>query len=432
MEERVERGRFLRRMKIMRPLGERDFALLWAGTTISLVGSGIYYVALAWQVYELSDSPTALSIVGFAWSVPMVVLVLGGGVFSDRLDRRRLLIAGDLIRAAGIGTMGVLSVTGDLELWHVAALVVVEGAGEALFGPAFGAIVPDLVPDEHLVQANSLNQFVEPLGVRLVGPALGGWAIAEWGTGTAFLLDAASFLVSAAAILLIRTRRVVERDGNGSFWGELAEGFRFVRAHVWLWGTLLSAALGLLLFVGPYDVLVPYVVKNELGGGADDLGLVFAAGGVGAVLAAVTLGQQGLPRRQITFMYAMWTLSLGAVMGYGLATELWHAMAASFVSGLAFVAGLIVWSTLMQRHVPTELLGRVTSVDWLVSISLIPVSFAITGPIAAVVGAQATLIAAGALGVPATLLFLFLPGMRDLERAQDASPPEADYEYKSL
>lgn len=423
MEERVERGRFLRRMRIMRPLAERDFALLWAGTTISLLGSGIYYVALAWQVYELSDSPTALSVVGVAWSVPMIVLVLGGGVFSDRLDRRRILIAGDLIRAAGIGAMGVLAVLGALELWHIVALVVLEGAGEALFGPAFGAIVPDLVPEEHLVQANSLNQFVEPLGWRLVGPALGGWAIAEWGTGTAFLLDAGSFLVSAAAISLIRTRRVIERDGDGSFWGEIGEGFRFVRAHVWLWGTLVSAAFGLLLFIGPYDVLVPYVVKNELGGGADDLGLVFASGGVGAVLAAVTLGQRGLPRRHITFMYGMWTTSIGAVMGYGLATELWHAMAASFVGGLTFTAGIIVWSTLMQRNVPTELLGRVSSLDWLVSVSLIPVSFAITGPIAALIGPQATLIGAGALGVPATLIFLFLPGMRDSERASPAGEP---------
>jgi DHA3 family tetracycline resistance protein-like MFS transporter len=408
-------------MRIMRPLAERDFALLWAGTTISLLGSGIYYVALAWQVYELSDSPSALSVVGFAWSVPMIVFVLGGGVFSDRLDRRRVLIAGDLIRAAGIGAMGILAVLDAIELWHIVVLVVLEGTGEALFGPAFGAIVPDLVPEEQLVQANSLNQFVEPLGWRLVGPAIGGWAIAEWGTGTAFLLDAGSFLVSAVAIALIRTRRVIERDGEDSFWREIGEGFRFVRARVWLWGTLVSAALGLLLFVGPYDVLVPYVVKNELGGGADDLGFVFAAGGVGAVLAALGLGQRGLPRRHITFMYGMWAVSIAAVMGYGLATELWHAMAASFVGGLTFTAGLIVWSTLMQRHVPTALLGRVSSFDWLVSVSLIPVSFAITGPIAELIGPKATLIGAGALGIPATLLFLFLPGMRDLERPQDGS-----------
>jgi DHA3 family tetracycline resistance protein-like MFS transporter len=376
---------------------------------------GVYFVALAWQVYELSNSPTALSVVGLAWSVPMLVFLLGGGVISDRVDRRRVLIAGDLIRAFGIGAMGVLSVLGVLELWHVVVFVIFEGAGEALFGPSFGAIVPELVPGELLVQANSLNQFVEPLGIRLLGPAVGGAAIAAFGTGWAFLLTAATFLVSALAVWLIRTRRDLPEREEGSIRGEVAEGFRFVRAHVWLWGTLLSAALGLLLFVGPYDVLVPYIVKNELGGGADDLGYVFASGGVGAVLAAIVMGQRGLPRKHIRFMYLTWSLSMVALVGYGLAEELWHAMVANCIGAGGFTAGLIVWSTLMQKLVPTELLGRVSSFDWFVSVSLIPVSFAITGPIAAAIGPEATLIAAGVVGAPLTLAYLFLPGMRASE-----------------
>jgi hypothetical protein len=384
--------------------------------TVSLFGMGVYFVTLAWQVYELSNSPTALSVVGFAWSVPMLVFLLGGGVVSDRIDRRWVLIAGDLIRAVGIGAMGALSVLGVLELWHVVVFVVFEGTGEALFGPSFGAIVPELVPGELLVQANSLNQFVEPLGIRLLGPAAGGAFIAAFGTGTAFLITAGTFLVSALAVWLIRTRRELPTAREeASVRREVAEGFAFVRAHVWLWGTLLSVALGLLLFIGPYDVLVPYIVKNELGGGADDLGYVFASGGVGAVLAAVVLGQRGLPRKHIRFMYLAWGTSMLALAGYGLAEELWHAMAANFVGAGSFTAGLIVWSTLMQRLVPTELLGRVSSFDWFVSVSLIPVSFAVTGPIAAAIGPEATLIGAGIVGVPATLVFLFLPGMRATE-----------------
>jgi MFS family permease len=376
---------------------------------------GVYFVALAWQVYELSNSPTALSVVGLAWSVPMLVFLLGGGVISDRVDRRRVLIAGDLIRAVGIGAMGVLSVLGVLELWHVVVFVAFEGAGEALFGPSFGAIVPELVPGELLVEANPLNQFVEPLGIRFLGPAGGGAAIAAFGTGTAFLITAGTFLVSALAVWLIRTRRDLPTREEASIRREVAEGFRFVRARVWLWGTLLSVALGRLLFFGPYDVLVPYIVKNELGGGADDLGYVFASGGVGAVLAAIVMGQRGLPRKHIRFMYLAWGLSMLALAGYGLAQELWHAMVANFIGAGAFTAGLIVWSTLMHKLVPTELLGRVSSFDWFVSVSLIPVSFAITGPIAAAIGPEATLIAAGVVGAPLTLAFLFLPGMRDVE-----------------
>lgn len=393
--------------------------------TVSLLGDGIYFVAIAWQVYELSNAPTALSLVGLAWSLPMLVFLLVGGILSDRFDRRLVLIASDIIRGLAIGAVGVLSVTGALELWHVIALVALEGAGQSLFGPAYGAIVPDLVPEEMLVQANSLNQFMEPLGVRLAGPALGGLAIAAFGTGEAILLNAGSFVVSGLAIALMRTRRTVEREGSASVRQEIAEGFGFVRAHVWLWGTLLSVAIGLLLFIGPYEVLVPYIVKNELGGSAADLGFVFASGGVGAVLAALVVGQRGLPRRHMTFMYVNWTVAILAVAGYGLATELWHAMLASFVDGATFTAGLIVWATLMHRLVPRELLGRVSSLDWLVSVSLIPISFALTGPVAAAVGTQATLIGAGVLGVPITIAFLFLPGMRDTERTGALASPSS-------
>jgi hypothetical protein len=390
--------------------------------TVSLLGDGIYFVAIAWQVYELSNVPTALSLVGLAWSLPMLVFLLVGGILSDRFDRRLVLIASDIVRGLAIGAVGVLSVTGALELWHVIVLVALEGAGQSLFGPAFGAIVPDIVPQEMLVQANSLNQFMEPLGVRLAGPALGGVAIATLGTGEAILLNAASFVVSGLAIALMRTRRTVEREGSASVRREVAEGFGFVRAHVWLWGTLLSAAIGLLVFIGPYEVLVPYIVKNELSGGADDLGLVFASGGVGAVLAALIVGQRGLPRRHMTFMYVTWAIAVLAVAGYGLATELWHAMLASFVDGACFTAGLIVWATLIHRLVPTSLLGRVSSLDWLVSVSLIPLSFALTGPIADAIGSEATLLGAGILGAPATIVFLFLPGMRDSERDGSIHP----------
>ena len=401
---------------MLAPLRIRDFALLWTGTTVSLIGDGIYYVAIAWQVYELSNAPTALSLVGVAWSVPMVVFLLAGGVAADRFDRRLVLIAADVARALAIGAIGVLSVAGALELWHVVLLVILFGAGEAFFGPAYGAIVPDVVPDRLLVEANSLNQLVEPLGWRLVGPALGGWAVAAFGTGEAILLNAGSFLVSAAAVALMRTRPP-ERDGGGqaSIRRDIAEGFRFVRAHVWLWGTLVAAAFSLLLFIGPYEVLVPFAVKNELGGGADDLGLVFAVGGIGAVAAALAVAQRGMPRRNVTFLYATWTASIAALAGYGAATELWHAMIASFIGGAGFAAGIIVWTTLMHRLVPANLLGRVTSLDWMVSVSLMPISFALTGPVAEAIGTRTTLLGAGLIGAPLTLAFLFLPGMRDVE-----------------
>jgi DHA3 family tetracycline resistance protein-like MFS transporter len=208
----------------------------------------------------------------------------------------------------------------------------------------------------------------------------------------------------------------------------LMTGLRFVRRRVWLWGTLLSAAIAYLAFLGPTEVLLPYVVKNDLHASARVLGLVFAAGGIGAVGAALLMGQRGHPRRDVTFIYAAWTIATLAVAGYGLATAAWQLMLACLVFNALEAAGTIVWATLKQRHVPASMLGRVSSLDWLISIGLLPLSFALTAPVAAAVGVRATLVGAAAIGGLVTLAALFLPGMRDVEE-KAASPPAARTSY---
>jgi len=244
--------------------------------------------------------------------------------------------------------------------------------------------------------------------------------IAALGPGAAFALDAGSFMVSAAAISLMSTGFAVIRDGeeHSSVVADIREGFRFVRAHTWLWGTLLGAAISLLAFWGPVEVLVPYRIKNDLGGGADDFGLVLAAGGVGSIVAAVVMAQLGLPRKHMTFMYVVWATGCLGIAGLAFAAVLWQAMAASFAQQALFASGLIVWGTLIQTLVPTRLLGRVTSLDWFVSTCLVPVSFALTGPMAAAVGAGTTLAGAGVIAAAATLACLFIPGMRETERRE--------------
>jgi MFS family permease len=408
----------LRALKIVRPLEIRDFALLWIGMSVSLFGDGIYYVAIAWQVYELENTPTALAIVGIAETLPLVLFVLIGGVVSDRFDRRKVLIASDVIRGVAIAAVGVLSILDAIELWHIVALVSVYGTGDALFGPAFGSIVPDVVPQHLLVEANAIDQFMRPFAFRLVGPALGGLIIAAVGVGWAFVIDALTFVASAVAVGLMTPKPLVERAKTTvrSALSDVAEGFRFVRAHTWLWGTLAAAAFSLLVYMGPMQVLVPFIVKNKLDGGAADLGWVYAAGGVGSVLTAFVVGQWGVPRRHMTFMYFGWALAVGGPFGFALCTETWHALIVSFVQWSGVTMGLIVWMTLLHRLVPTELLGRVSSFDWQMSIALVPVSFALTGWVSDRIGVDATLLWGGGLGVIITLAFLFLPGMRDTER----------------
>jgi Transmembrane secretion effector len=390
--------------------------------TASLIGDGIFLVSLAWQVYELSNAPTALSIVGVAMTVPQIVFLLVGGVVSDRFDRRRVMIAADALRAVSVAILGILSITGMLELWHILIVAAAFGAGTAFFGPAFDAIVPQLVPSEDLNQANSLDQFIRPAAARMLGPALGGWAIALWSghPGPAFLIDAFTFVLSIVCVALMRSREI-ERppEERASAFQEIREGFRFVRSRVWLWGTFLAATLAYLIFWGPSEVLLPFIVKNHMHGSARDLGFILALGGLGAMFAAIVMGNREMPRRHITFMYGVWTISTIAIAGYGLASFPWQLMVASFVFNALEGAGTIVWATTKGRLVPSRLLGRVSSFDWFISTGLVPVSFALTGPVAALFGPRTTLVGAGILGGIVTLGFLFLPGMRDVERSGD-------------
>jgi MFS family permease len=415
----------LRSIRLLEPLQRRDFALLTAGSLVSLLGDGFFSVALAWQVYEISNLPTALSIVGVAWTLPLVVFLLLGGVFSDRYDRRWLMVGADVVRAAAIGLLGVLSVMGVLELWHVVALIAFVGLGDAFFNPASTAIVPSLLPDEQLPQANALQGLVRPLMFRLVGPAIGGFVVAVAGAGIAFLVDASTFVLSAVAIGLIATRPTVEVVGHGlrQTLAEVGEGFTFVRHNPWCWATLVAAMFSLLVFIGPMQVLLPYLVKNELGLGAESLGFIYAVSGVGSIVAALLVGQLGLPRLKVTAMYLVWSVGVALIAGYGLMTALWQALLIGFLLNALFEVGQIIWVTLLQTLVPRKLLGRVSSLDWLVSTGLVPVSFALTGPVAALLGPRTTMIGAGLVGAFFMGILLFLPGVRDPERSGPAAVP---------
>jgi len=314
------------RVRLLAPLKHRDYRLLVGGMSVSLLGDGLFLIALAWQVYALSNAPTALASVGIAMTVPTIA--------------------------------------------------VVHGAATAFFDPAADALVPELLPESELAQANSLDQLIRPIALRLAGPAVGGILVAAIGTGGAFVLDAVSFVVSASALLAMSPgpRAVGSSAAAGpSVRAEIGAGLRYVRGHAWLWATLLSAAVAYLLFMGPTEVLLPFIVKDRLRDGAGDLGLVFAAAGLGSLLCAIGIGQRGLPRRSITFMYACWTLATLAIAGYGLASGLWGLMVASVAFNTLETAGTIAWATAKQRHVPAELLGRVSRLDWLISIGLLPV-----------------------------------------------------------
>jgi DHA3 family tetracycline resistance protein-like MFS transporter len=306
-------------------------------------------------------------------------------------------------------------------MWEIIVLTAVYGTGTAFFTPAFEAVVPELLPADDLPAANSMDQFVRPIALRLLGPALGGWIIASVGSSFAFAFDAATFGFSTLTVVSIAPLPRPTTD-HLSLIDDVRGGLQFIRHRVWIWGTLISAAVAYLLFLGPTEVLLPYVVKDGLHGSASTLGLVFASGGVGAIGSAIVMGQRGQPKRPITVIYVTWTAATLAIAGYGLATASWQLMLTCLAFNVFETAGTIVWATLKQRHVPANLLSRVSSLDWLISIALLPVSLALTAPVAGYLGARLTLILAGALGAAVTLAALFLPGMRDLD-VDDIGPP---------
>jgi MFS family permease len=211
------------------------------------------------------------------------------------------------------------------------------------------------------------------------------------------------------------TPRPFERHEGRSVRRDLREGFAFVRARTWLWATLLIAGL---LNAAPAarNVLLPFVVKNELHRSAAALGAVYSATAVGALLSALVYGQRGLPRRHVLVMYVGWSVSGFVVAGYGIATGVGQMVVLGFAAGAGIALGQAIWGTLMHRLVPRELLGRVTSVDWLFSLSFMPLAMIAVGFAGDAVGASATLVVAGLLSGVVTLLSVAIPGIRDPER----------------
>ena len=410
------------RLRFLAPLGIRDFALIWAATAISRLGDGLYLVAIAWQTYAVSNVPTAMSVVGLATTVPQLVLLLFSGALSDRLPRRRLMVGADALRAVAIGTLGALALADALSLATIFALVAVYAVGTALFQPASMSLLPQVVPQDRRAQANGLMRLAGALAIRLVGPALGGGVVGAFGAGTAFLVDAATFVASLALLLMVSSYPLPEREAK-SLLADVREGLGFVRRQRWLTASLAAASIGLLCYEGPTVILLPYLIKNHFGGHASDLGFVLSAGGVGAVLAAFLISHFGLPRRRMALMYVLWTAIAGSVLLYAVAGSIWQLAVVCFLAIGSMIGGEVIWMTLLQDHVPHQLLGRVASLDTVVSFSLVPVSMALTGPIAAAAGAKPTMLVAGTIGVSCVAgLFLTRQSLRHF----DSSPLDSE------
>ena len=401
-------------------LHHRDFRLLFGGQAISVVGDALFPVALAFAVIELSGSPTSLGLVLAAQAVPLAALVLVGGVVGDRLSRRRVMIASDLARGLVQATAAGLLIAGVAEIWHLAALAALYGAAEAFFRPAAAGLIPRTVPDESLQQANALIAMSQSTGMVL-GPALAGVLIALFGPGSAIAIDAATFAASAACLAAMAPRpgERMDEERPAAFLAELREGWGEVTSRPWL-----RTFLGVL---GAYHLIAlpcvlalgPLIAERELDG-ASSWALIVTMFGLGSV-AGAGLGLRASPRRPmmacaVAFLVAACQPAIIAGAGSTLLIGTFEA-----VAGIGVGFGFTLWETTLGREVPAGSLSRVSSLDWFVSVGVLPVGYALVGPLSDAVGLHTVMFAATAIVAAMAAGALGLRDVRALEGRRAAA-----------
>jgi hypothetical protein len=268
-----------------------------------------------------------------------------------------------------------------------------------LYYPAYSALVPALVPEGDLLAVNGLEGMVRPVLQSAAGPATAGFLVASFSPGAALVATAAAFLLAAACLWALPTtpvRRDPPADGKAAtgLLADVREGFVYMVRTPWLLATLLFASLMLLVFIGPLEVLVPFAIKDG-GGGPTQHAYVLAAFGIGGAVGSLVVASLRLPRRYLTVMNLLWGLGCVPLVVFGLSAALWVMIAAGAVMGATFQAGMVIWGTLLQRRVPPALLGRVSSLDFFVSLSFMPLSMALAGTVSEVIGLTTTFVLAG-------------------------------------
>lgn len=393
--------------RALRPFRHRDYALLAASMAASLFASGLWIVALVYQVIELGGGPAQLSLVSAAAATGLLLSVLLGGVAADRMSRRLLLRLVETVRIAMAGLAAGLALTGTLELWSLAAVAFVVGAAEAFFFPAYSAILPTLLPADELLAANGLEGILRPVAMYAAGPALAGVLVAGFGPGYALGAAAAGYLVALVPLLFMRVPPETGREPS-SVLSDLGEGFRYFLHTGWLFATLLFAVLLVLLVIGPIEVLLPFAVRDQTASGPGGYALVLALFGAGGAVGSLLASVGRMPRRYLTVMILLWGVGGVPLALVGFADRLWTMGAIVAVVGAAHGAAMVIWGTLLQRRVPPHLLGRVSSLDFFVSLALMPVSTALAGPVGEAVGIPTTFLLAGLVPLPLAVLALLI------------------------
>ncbi|MGO9761858.1 MAG: MFS transporter [Solirubrobacteraceae bacterium] len=386
------------------------FRLLFAGQAISALGDRLVPVSLAFAVLDLTGSVTDLGIVFGAQAAALVLFVLFGGVWADRLPRQRVMLASDAVRCVAQGASAALLLSGSAHVWQLAGLQALYGAAAGFFGPAATALVPQTMDAADLQQANALLGL-SGNAAAILGPALAGVIVATLGPGWALAGDAGTFAVSATCLSLMRVTPLLAA-ARASTLAELQAGWRAFRSRTWLWVSVLYFTLFLALAYSPLQVLGPQVARSSLGGpGA--WAAISTALGIGAA-AGGALGLRWRPRHPLRAAFIAFLIA-GPLLFALLAAHAPLALivATALVDGASGTLFNAFWFTALQHEVPATELSRVSSWDYLGSLALQPLGLAASGPVAAAVGVSTTLYGAGGVFLVLLIAVLAVPAVRN-------------------
>jgi MFS family permease len=405
--------------EIRRVLGQRDFRMLWIAQSASVIGDNIVLVALSLFIIERTHSATDLGLILAAQALPLVAFLLVGGVWADRLPRHRVMIATDLVRFALHTLLAALIFAGTVALWQVIVIEMLFRTAEAFFRPAANGLLPQTVPEQDIQPATAITGISNNVA-EFAGPGLAVALVLGAGAGWAFALDAATFLVSAAFLSQVRPRvrggepvEGADREHVG-VWDSIREGGREVRARTWVWATLAAFCLALFFGLASWFVLGPVVAEKQYGH-ISVYGFVEAAIGFGTIIGSVA-GVGWRPRYPIRLgMLATLLWPMSAIL-YAAGVTLVIVIPASVLGGAGFALFDVWWLTALAERIPPHALSRVSSYDWMVSLGLLPIGYAIMGPLAESLGAVNVLIGGAALGMVALALGLVPREVRMLER----------------
>jgi MFS family permease len=389
---------------ILRALESRNYRLFFAGQAISLIGTWMTQIATIWLVYRLTNSALLLGFVGFSSQIPSFLIAPFGGIFVDRWNRHRILITTQLLAMLQSLALAVLALTGIINIWHIIVLSLFQGCITAFDAPARQAFVTELVEKkENLANAIALNSSIFN-GARLVGPAIAGLLIASVGTGVCFLIDGLSYIAVIAGLLAMRLkpRKITPQTAN--VWQRLKEGFNYAFGFPPIRSILLLLAL--FSFMGmPYSILIPIFATKILNGGAETLGFLMAAAGVGALIGGIYLSSRqsvvGLGK-VIAFSPAIFGTGL---IIFSLSRVLWLSLLMMLIIGFGAILQIASSNTILQTIVDDDKRGRLMSLYTMAFLGTLPFGNLVAGSLANNIGAPTTLIIGGAFCILGSFLF---------------------------